>query len=659
MTNMEVLNWNRNCFLWEETDLFESHYNTKNQVKKILELFYYDVTHFNHEQSHEYFLEFIPYLYEAHGFSLQEQRETYQKLQEIHFHIKGLISQKSNFILGQIPKENYTLLKKLLGKIELLSYSLCCSFDPNCYEQKYEFFRALIFSIKNLEVLRNILEKTPHYVNFMDRKCMALAEEIVTIYLEKLKLHCFDETHLEELLYYDRVLEMILFHEPNYLDVHNARKLDNLFKKEWNNNKEISEKNDRYGYFIFKWRNFFESLFQKEMKKEPFYPYSKELLSYEFMVYKDFPYGVNKEAEWIYKEHGQIEKKKEYPIIYTIDGDDTKELDDGFSCQKNDGTYLLGIHVSNPIFMLKDSTLVWKEAQKRTTSIYGNTFFAPMFPHILAEQCFSLNEKTVKNVLSMYFTIDLERKEILKKELKMEPVYIAKNDTYKKCNQTLKQNAKNTEYEKTLSYIETLLPFLKSHYQIDPTYALLNRKELNVSFTNIIGKTKSENIIETLMIFANMEMAKLAEEKSIPFLYRNHKMTSMYEEDLKRFKNILEQVKNNQPYLNEINVLLAHYPKSYYGTVNEGHYGLGVSHYTHITSADRRLADCYNIKMLEMFYFKNQSKIELEKQKEELEKIAQMINERNNTLHLFQKELGRNHTYMLLLSKNNNKKQVF
>lgn len=196
----------------------------------------------------------------------------------------------------------------------------------------------------------------------------------------------------------------------------------------------------------------------------------------------------------------------------------------------------------------------------------------------------------------------------------------------------------NTAYAETLRNITEIIPFLNRFYKIDAVYAYINRTNLNVSQTNIIGSTPSEKMVEALMLFMNHMTSKIALQEEIPFIYRNHVLEKNHQEEL---ENYLRQIGNqnvSQYYINEINIQKNKYPQSYYSIDNKGHKGLGMSSYAHMTSPIRRLADNYNILMIQECFLKKCSDPQKYHYALLLKQASDIINHQRTTLEKFTRD---------------------
>ena len=172
-----------------------------------------------------------------------------------------------------------------------------------------------------------------------------------------------------------------------------------LSKKDWDS---ISV-GDRFGVQVDKVNH--NGIFHGDIsfkigsKNDPFLPLKTIAASHGIRI--DFPEEVNLEAEEIPTtireekieeeiRNDRVDLRKK--IIFTIDGEHSKDLDDAVSLEINDkGNYVLGVHIADVAYYVKEGTAIQKEAALRGTSYYFSTLVIPMLPPTLSNGICSLN----------------------------------------------------------------------------------------------------------------------------------------------------------------------------------------------------------------------------------------------------------------------------
>ena len=129
-------------------------------------------------------------------------------------------------------------------------------------------------------------------------------------------------------------------------------------------------------------------------------------------VTQAFPSAVQDEARYL--AHRGIREQeltgrldlRELPI-FTIDGADSKDLDDAISLPKReDGSYQLGVHIADVSHYVRAGSALDKEAYERGTSIYYANQVVPMLPKELSNGICSLNPNEDRLAFSAMMTLD-------------------------------------------------------------------------------------------------------------------------------------------------------------------------------------------------------------------------------------------------------------
>ncbi len=322
-------------------------------------------------------------------------------------------------------------------------------------------------------------------------------------------------------------------------------------------------------------------------------------------------------------------------IIFTIDGDDTKDIDDAVSIEKLDnGNYKLGVHIADVSYYVKENSPLDEEAFKRGTSVYLSNTVIPMLPHQLSNGICSLNPNVDRLALSCVMEIDGsgEVKEydifesVIKSNIQM---------TYKKVNSILEDNIIPEGYEpyvdklRDMSDLASILrknKISKGYIDFDIDEAKIITNEEGEAIDVVLrNRGIGENLIEDFMIAANETVARHITYLEYPFIYRVHGEPS--EEKINNFLNFVSVLghsvhkmkkitpKSMQDLLGELKdvkeysvlstLLLRSMQKAVYDKNNIGHFGLASKCYTHFTSPIRRYPDLTVHRLLRTYLFEN------------------------------------------------------
>ena len=568
----------------------------------------------------------------------KEKNEMLESLKRIREKIQILILQKPGNILKD--NENFLLLKKLIDSTESLIIAQFYDLIDKYKGNTFELINYLLFELKEYNLVETIFNQYPYMVRLKNKDNVSLFEMVISNYLEEAKVYTENKelSNNYNLIYYDRVMELFL--ESDKLELSFKKRKDLLSHINYCR-KNI--KNDDYNNLtkrkLIYWFNHLEEKLEKDKHSITF-----EEMCYMYDIKDGFDEGILSEARRLNKEI----VSSRYPnrtiindeYIITIDGEDANELDDGVSVKKLDnGLYKLGIHIADPVGFLPNDSIILDGAYDRNTSIYMPQHTVFMFPEILSKDKMNLLENKQRLALSIYLYVNSEGK-IEDYEFLETIISVNKNTTYNYINNILNiGNCRDKRLFKTSVLLNEVTEKLKNNFRIDDAYALVNRTESNPSNTNIITYTASTKIVETCMVMANYIVAYHMNKNNLPCINRIHKIDCDYLKKLSAIESNLHSSSDKEAE-NAIRYLKAIYPKAKYSVTTSGHYGLGLSYYSHVTSPLRRFSDVAMKKyVLEPFYFHEVSNKKAYETEEKLKEICRYMNERNIIVDTFMSEL--------------------
>lgn len=310
--------------------------------------------------------------------------------------------------------------------------------------------------------------------------------------------------------------------------------------------------------------------------------------------------------------------------VYTIDGDDAKDLDDGVFVEKiNDDKYILSVYIADVSNYVKDATALDDEAIKRGTSIYIPGTVLPMLPKKLSNGICSLNEGVERLSLAIDMQID-GNGNIVKSNIFKTVIKVTKRMTYDKVFKVISNdNSVKKEYGPYINDIlimKELAVILNNrrkelgsiNFDIPDTKVVLDDNQ-NVIDIKPYNKTIANDIIEEFMLAANMTVAKTFYFLNLPFIYRIHEkpdeeklrelneVLANYKKRIKGIKNvkpkvlskILDEFDNEEEKQIVSTYMLRTLKLAKYSEECQGHFGLAAKYYCHFTSPIRRYPDLF------------------------------------------------------------------
>lgn len=327
-------------------------------------------------------------------------------------------------------------------------------------------------------------------------------------------------------------------------------------------------------------------------------------------------------------------------VIFTIDGDDTKDIDDAISIEKNGDTYTLGVHIADVSHYVKEGSYLYENALAKGTSSYLADTVLPMLPHELSNGICSLNEGVDRLAVSCKMIVSSKGK-VEDHDIFLSVINSKKKMTYKNVNKILNEGIIPEDYEpfvEKLELMEELAKILRKD-KVAKGYIDFGLDEAKVvqdetgKAIDIIKREVStgENLIEDFMILANETIATHVTNMELPFVYRVHgeprrekiddflnlvKMmgykvsVNTTEVTPKTMQELLESLSDKKEFEILSDMLLRSMKKAVYTTNNIGHFGLASDMYTHFTSPIRRFPDLMVHTLLHKYLFEYRIDIE-------------------------------------------------
>ena len=398
----------------------------------------------------------------------------------------------------------------------------------------------------------------------------------------------------------------------------------------------------------------------------------------------EFPQNVVKEAKSIKDTINENDIKNRLDLraeeIFTIDGEDAKDLDDAVNVKKlENGNYELGVHIADVSNYVKEKSDLDKEAYIRGTSIYMLDRVIPMLPKELSNGICSLNQKKDRLAISCIMEIN-KKGEVVSSDIRKSVINVTKRMSYNDVKIILNLENKNEcefsedeikiikankQYEEHFKRMEELALILKKRREIQGSLNLdlpetkvvldengfaIDIKKYELSFAN--------EIIEQFMLTANENVAERFYWLEAPFIYRVHEVPDEDKIDElnkflynfgykikgqkdeikpKAFAEILENIKGKEEERVISTLILRTLKVARYESQNKGHFGIASKYYSHFTSPIRRYPDLFIHRIISYYLEKDYNMDEKFKdeytakaiaaaeQASEREKIAQKV----------------------------------
>ena len=350
----------------------------------------------------------------------------------------------------------------------------------------------------------------------------------------------------------------------------------------------------------------------------------------EYNLPYEFPEPVIKQAKSIKQQLDDTDIKNRKDLrneeIFTIDGEDAKDLDDAVNVTKLDnGNYILGVHIADVSHYVKEGTFLDQEAILRGTSVYMLDRVIPMLPVELSNGICSLNAGKDRLAISVIMEIN-PKGQVVSSDIFKSVINVTERMNYTDVQKILDNSDKEVvkKYDKYVEHfkrMEELAHILKARREkegslnldIPETKVILDKNGVAVDIQKYEMHFSNE-IIEQFMLTANETVAEKFFWLEAPFIYRVHeapdieKVTELNkflfnlgyrvkcgkeEVHPTAFADVLNKIKGKPEEMVISNLVLRTLKVARYESENKGHFGIASKYYCHFTSPIRRYPDLF------------------------------------------------------------------
>lgn len=349
-----------------------------------------------------------------------------------------------------------------------------------------------------------------------------------------------------------------------------------------------------------------------------------------------FPTDVLAEARLIPQtlSEEQLQGRTDFrdKTIVTIDGEDALDFDDAVSVKKINHGWEIGVYIADVSYYVRPNTSLDEEAERRGTSIYVADRVVPMLPTELSNGICSLNPHVDRLVIAVTMDVD-EVGNVYSSKIEPGVINSKGRLTYRQVNDLLEKNDR-TPFTKDIADMLLLMHEATKKIRLLRTKngALdLDSTELKFRLdekgnpVEVIKRTQGEgeNMIEDLMIIANVAVATYLDTHGIPTLYRVH--DNPPSDKMEQFRQFLKNIHLSKDFPAKVTpytlshwytnikdplvhktvgyFLLRSLAKAKYSPDNSGHFGLAENDYLHFTSPIRRYPDLIVHRTLHEYVF--------------------------------------------------------
>ncbi len=313
---------------------------------------------------------------------------------------------------------------------------------------------------------------------------------------------------------------------------------------------------------------------------------------------------------------GEREDWTALPLI-TIDPADARDHDDAVWAEQDGAGHRLIVAIADVSWFVRPGVALDKSAFDRGNSVYFPDRVVPMLPEALSNGACSLKAGADKAVLACDMRLSPEG-EVLRFSFHRARIRVVANLAYEVAQAAMEDAEEHPLKASVLQPLWACWAALKvarrarGPLELDLPERRVELDSLgNVAGVKIRPHLDAHQVIEDMMIAANVAAALALEQKKRPVMFRCHeppgreKLVALKEYlgtlgvsfalgqvvTPGTFNRILEKAKGRDDATEISEAVLRSQTQAYYAPRNTGHFGLALASYGHFTSPIRRYAD--------------------------------------------------------------------
>ena len=264
---------------------------------------------------------------------------------------------------------------------------------------------------------------------------------------------------------------------------------------------------------------------------------------------------------------------------FTIDDEDTREVDDALTVMRSGSEIIVGIHIADVSAFVEKGDLLDTEAARRSSSIYLPTVTVRMFPERLSTDLVSLSAGVPRPAFTVEVRFD-EQGNRLGYRIALSTIRVERRLSYAQADEAIEAG------DSSLQALHGLAKQLHA-VRAERGAITFRRPELKVRvdggeihIKKIDSNTPSRILVSEMMILANGLAADFASINSIPVIYRTQEpREALTLEETPAIEALtFERIRKT-------------FKRSRLSLTPGSHSGLGLSAYTQASSPIRRYAD--------------------------------------------------------------------